>query len=91
MSLDYCPTCNRKLGPPLKSSGRQVCAGCGWSDKPRQATASSSAIKAPAKEFSPDEIQKILDQATAEALNNMKPKTQQGKSAAKKKRFLFFG
>lgn len=33
MSLENCPQCDRKLPQPFKSSGRQVCSGCGWSDK----------------------------------------------------------
>lgn len=39
MALEICPKCAKKLYPPLKSSGRQICT-CGWSDKPvvRQGT-----------------------------------------------------
>jgi hypothetical protein len=36
MSLDSCPQCNKKLPPPFKSSGRQVCIGCGWTDIPNK-------------------------------------------------------
>ena len=36
MSLDNCPKCNKKLLPPFKSSGRQVCTGCDWSDRPKK-------------------------------------------------------
>ncbi len=31
--LESCPRCSSRLGPPL-SSGRQVCAECGWSSSP---------------------------------------------------------
>lgn len=33
MTLENCPKCEKKLPPPFPSSGRQVCSGCGWSDK----------------------------------------------------------
>ncbi|MGL5804587.1 MAG: hypothetical protein ACRC11_03970 [Xenococcaceae cyanobacterium] len=33
MALETCPKCEKKLHPPLKSTGRQVCSSCGWSDK----------------------------------------------------------
>lgn len=33
MTSENCPKCNKKLPPPFKSSGRQVCSNCGWSDK----------------------------------------------------------
>jgi len=87
MPLEQCPKCNYRLGLPLKSSGRQVCAKCGWTDKPRQkfadqpvgtppATAKPATAK-PATSMSPHDIQKILEQAAAQALNNMKPKGKQ--------------
>lgn len=34
MVLEYCPNCQKKLHPPLRSSNRQVCTSCGWTDKP---------------------------------------------------------
>ncbi len=97
MPLEQCPKCNYRLGSPLKSSGRQVCAKCGWTDQPRQkfadqpaqtqpaatqpdmtkpATAKPATAK-PATSMSPHDIQKILEQAAAQALNNMKPKGKQ--------------
>ena len=97
MPLEQCPKCNYRLGLPLKSSGRQVCAKCGWTDKPRQkfadqpagtpldmaqpagtqpATAKPATAK-PATSVSTHDIQKILEQAAAQALNNMKPKGKQ--------------
>lgn len=33
MILENCPKCEKKLPPPFASSGRQVCSGCGWSNK----------------------------------------------------------
>ena len=33
MALKNCPKCDKKLPPPFPSTGRQVCSGCGWSDK----------------------------------------------------------
>ncbi len=77
MPLEQCPNCNRRLGPPLKSSGRQVCVKCGWTDKPRQAAAGQPPTAKPAANLSPQDIQKILEQASAQALNNMKPKGKQ--------------
>ncbi|MBW4537069.1 MAG: type IV pilin-like G/H family protein [Pleurocapsa minor HA4230-MV1] len=35
MSPENCPQCGKKLAPPFKSSGRQVCSGCGWTNKPK--------------------------------------------------------
>lgn len=35
MNPEKCPQCEKKLPPPFKSSGRQVCSGCGWSNKPK--------------------------------------------------------
>ena len=35
MALENCPKCEKKLPPPFKSSGRQVCSKCAWTDKPR--------------------------------------------------------
>lgn len=63
---------------------------CGWTDRPRQ----SAPVKpeAPAKDLTPDEIQKILRQAAAESLKNMKPKGKQDTDPeAEKKRFPFLG
>jgi len=97
MPLEQCPKCNYRLGLPLKSSGRQVCAKCGWTDKPRQKLADQPAgtkpagtkpagtqpdmpkpaTAKPATSMSPHDIQKILEQAAAQALNNMKPKGKQ--------------
>ena len=92
MPLEQCPKCNYRLGLPLKSSGRQVCAKCGWTDKPRQKIADQPAgtqlagtqpdmpkpaTAKPATSMSPHDIQKILEQAAAQALNNMKPKGKQ--------------
>ena len=92
MPLEQCPKCNYRLGLPLKSSGRQVCAKCGWTDKPRQKIADQPAgtqpagtqpdmpkpaTAKPATSVSTHDIQKILEQAAAQALNNMKPKGKQ--------------
>lgn len=38
MYLDTCPQCSNNLAPPMKSSGRQVCSSCGWTDKKRELT-----------------------------------------------------
>jgi hypothetical protein len=35
MELNNCPNCETKLHPPLKSSGRQICTSCGWSNTKR--------------------------------------------------------
>lgn len=42
MALENCPKCSHELGAPLKSSGRQVCMKCGWSDKPKASHAKPS-------------------------------------------------
>lgn len=65
VEVDCCPRCNHKLNAPLKSSGRQVCIKCGWTNKPRAATSADPA---------PDELQQLLNQAAADAIANMKPK-----------------
>ena len=33
MTLENCPQCSKQLPPTLKSSGRQVCTSCGWSEQ----------------------------------------------------------
>jgi hypothetical protein len=33
ITIENCPKCNKQLPPPLKSSGRQVCTSCGFSDR----------------------------------------------------------
>lgn len=45
MSPENCPQCGKKLAPPFKSSGRQVCSGCGWTNKPK--VAKSEAVSKP--------------------------------------------
>ena len=35
MTYENCPQCEKKLSPPFKSSGRQVCSSCGWTNKPK--------------------------------------------------------
>lgn len=48
---------------------------CGWSNRPRKA---ATPVKTPIRDdISPMEIQKILAQATEEAMNNMKPRHKQ--------------
>ncbi len=42
MSVDTCPKCSSRVGPPLKS-GRQVCANCGWSSGVAKAPVAPSA------------------------------------------------
>lgn len=50
---------------------------CGWSNRPRKAAAAPTQTP-PRDDISPIEIQKILAQATEEAVNNMKPRHKQG-------------
>jgi hypothetical protein len=52
---------------------------CGWSNRPRKAATPTKTP--PRNDLSPTDIQKILSQATEEAMNNMKPrhKREQGK------------
>ncbi|MBD1867131.1 hypothetical protein H6F95_07385 [Cyanobacteria bacterium FACHB-471] len=86
---ETCPKCSSRLGPPLKSSGRQICIKCGWTDKPKGATASQRdeiPRAASASVSLPDyELRKLLDQAASESLNNMKPKRKQTPSSNKNK------
>lgn len=42
MFLDNCPQCQKKLSPPFRSSNRQVCTSCGWSDKPSNKNTSTT-------------------------------------------------
>lgn len=81
--LEQCPQCDRSLGPPLKSSGRQVCAQCGWSNKPRVAHAF------PGTELPSDELQRLLSQAASESLQNMKPRKKQEEPPKPKPPFPF--
>lgn len=32
-ALKECPKCSKALNPPLKSTGRQICKNCGWTNK----------------------------------------------------------
>jgi hypothetical protein len=34
--LEVCPQCERNLRAPLKSSGCQICSGCGWRSHPKK-------------------------------------------------------
>ncbi|NEQ26905.1 MAG: hypothetical protein F6K28_49365 [Microcoleus sp. SIO2G3] len=77
---EHCPRCNHPLNAPLKSSGRQVCIKCGWTNKPRTPDATT-------EDLPPDQLQRLLDRAAAEAIANMKPK----KSAPEPKKFPFGG
>ena len=78
---ETCPQCSSRLRPPLKSSGRQVCAKCGWTDKPKgtasQGSEVSRSIAPTAASLADYELKKLLDQAASESLNNMKPKRKQ--------------
>jgi hypothetical protein len=86
---ETCPKCNSRLGPPLKSSGRQICIKCGWADKPKGAISSQRdeiPRAASASVSLPDyELRKLLDQAASESLNNMKPKRKQTQNSNKNK------
>lgn len=87
---ETCPKCSNRLGPPLKSSGRQICIKCGWTDKPKGSLASPQdelpSRAASASVSLPDyELKKLLDQAASESLNNMKPKRKQPQNSNKNK------
>ncbi len=45
MTSENCPQCKKKLPPPFKSSGRQVCSGCGWTNKPKSAKVSPLSVQ----------------------------------------------
>lgn len=77
MSLEQCPKCDRKLNPPLQSSGRQVCMKCGWSDQPRQAATHQ---KTAPTDLNLNDIKQLLNQATAESLENMNPKNRKAQA-----------
>lgn len=68
VSLENCPQCNQQLAAPLKSSGRQVCVKCGWSNKPRNLNAT------PTTDTADPELLRLLEQAASESLENMKPR-----------------
>jgi hypothetical protein len=53
MELENCPQCEKKLRHPLKSSGRQVCTSCGWSDIKRRSDVVSNSQ--PEKSPQPEE------------------------------------
>jgi hypothetical protein len=63
---ESCPICQQRL-MPFKSSGRVVCIQCGWTDKPRTPASSAAPVDAP-------DLQKLLEQAATESLENMKPR-----------------
>jgi uncharacterized protein len=44
MPLEICPRCSYKLGAPLKSSGRQVCMKCAWSDRAKDPHSQSGGV-----------------------------------------------
>jgi hypothetical protein len=67
---ESCPKCKHRLNPPLKTSGRQVCVKCGWSDKPRNLLQEGGAIREM-------DLRQLLEQAAVESLDNMKPRKQQ--------------
>jgi ribosomal protein S27AE len=70
---EQCPKCEQKLGAPLKATGRQVCAKCGWTNKPRSGNSTGNSTKEPPV----DDLKQLLDQAAVDALTNMKPKGKQ--------------
>jgi len=74
---EQCPRCSHKLSAPLKASGRQVCIKCGWTNKPRSARPAASS------DLPPDELKRLLDQAAADAIANMKPKKPEPPSNSK--------
>jgi hypothetical protein len=81
MPLTHCPKCDHQLAPPLKASGRQVCMQCGWSDQPRcvlgktepRATA-KPAVPPANEELVETDLRRLMAQATAASLDNMKPR-----------------
>lgn len=90
-TYETCPRCSSRLGPPLKASGRQVCAKCGWAKKPRGAALLQKAdapVHSTSVELPDYELKKLLDQAASESLSNMKPKRKQDHQP-NKKRLLF--
>ena len=69
--LQLCPKCNHRLNPPFKATGRQVCTKCNWSDQPRNLLQEGGAIGAV-------DLKQLLEQATVESLDNMKPRKKPG-------------
>lgn len=67
MVLENCPQCSHRLAPPLNASGYQACGKCGWSS---QGHPDQNLLDEP---IEPDLLQ-LLDQATSESLENMKPR-----------------
>ena len=69
--LEVCPKCNHRLNPPFKATGRQVCVKCNWSDQPRNLLQKGEAIGTV-------DLKQLLEQATVESLDNMKPRNKPG-------------
>ncbi|MEN9869367.1 MAG: hypothetical protein RLZZ171_350, partial [Cyanobacteriota bacterium] len=50
MTSENCPQCEKKLAPPFKSSGRQVCSGCGWTNQLKSTVKSETTAKPKSKQ-----------------------------------------
>jgi hypothetical protein len=74
MPLEHCPQCTYRLNPPLKTSGRQVCVKCGWSNRPRQ----GQSVEAATQPLPDLDLHQLLEQAAIESIDNMKPRKKQG-------------
>lgn len=72
---ESCPQCNHTLAPPLKSSGRQVCLQCGWTNKPRNSATLSTPGLAKDEPTETDSLS-LLEKAASESLENMKLRQQ---------------
>ena len=67
--LQHCPQCKHQLASKLQWSEFRKCPVCGWTSQPQ----SSSPIQ-PTVEPADTDLQRLLNQATAEAIDNMKPR-----------------
>jgi hypothetical protein len=81
MPLTHCPKCDNPLAPPLKASGRQVCMQCGWSDQPRCVFGKTEprvnpkpAAPSTETDLAETDLMRLMAQATAASLDNMKPR-----------------
>ncbi len=66
--LQHCPQCKHQLASKLQRSEFRKCPVCGWTSQPQSSPAQ------PTVESADTDLQRLLNQAAAEAIDNMKPR-----------------
>ena len=84
MSLNNCPQCHKKLAPPFRSTNRQVCANCGWSDKP-------STKKTFANDTSNESVNKYSDLHQDNPIDNLQKKVDFSSDSVQKNSKMIVG